>query len=457
MNQQFLQDLSSFGDFLKTEQDFGIVMGNHQNIDTVAASLSLYLSLKQAGKNVQIVSVKEPLVEVSNLVGVNKIERSFKGDTTKLVVALPYIKGEVEKVLFTEQENTINFHLTAAQGRTITPFELDQVKLNWEGGSPNNIIAIGVGSINEIDGIIDVENSKIVNIDNYSSNNRFGDTVLVDESMSSMSEIIAKVIKEQGLPFDTDIAQNILDGVLFATRNFTKSNTSPLAFEAASSAMYQGAQRKVEERQPSQTPANRSFQGGQRNESASTPASTLGGQRNDQSYPQSSRSSQFQERLNRDQGQNRGSRQQPQDNRSQRSSGSDFPAMHMQGRVSQNPTRGSDNRSVNNPARNIQSSAQGFQNRNVNDIRNKIIEESRPQAPFQSLSDSRDPQIFEEARANQPIEEVHFPEDTVSTPVSNQSLQGEQRGNQNFSTPSTEDVPDDWLMPKVFKSSKNNN
>src|SRR3989344_6100774 len=117
MNPQFQQDLTLFSDFLETEQEMGIVMGGHQTFDTVAAALSLFLSLSQAGKKIQIVSVKEPLVEFSNLVGVNKITKNFSGNTTKLVVSLPYVKGEVEKVLFTEAQNTINFHLTAASDR----------------------------------------------------------------------------------------------------------------------------------------------------------------------------------------------------------------------------------------------------------------------------------------------------------------------------------------------------
>ncbi len=246
MNPQFTQNLTQLSDFIIDSNEVGIVIGSHQTLDTVAAGLSLYLSLSQSGKNAQIVSIKEPLVEVSSLVGVDKIKKSFTGNTTKLVVALPYIKGEVEKVLFTEQADTINFHLTAAQGRTITPFDLNRVKLNWEGGAPKNIITVGVGNENELSDLIDVTNSRIVNIDNYQNNSKFGEIVLVDESFSSLSEIVGKILKDERLPYDADTAQNILDGVLFATRNFTKGNTSPAAFEAASNAMYQGAQRKVE-------------------------------------------------------------------------------------------------------------------------------------------------------------------------------------------------------------------
>jgi hypothetical protein len=40
---------------------------------------------------------------------------------------------------------------------------------------------------------------------------------------------------------------------------------------------------------------------------------------------------------------------------------------------------------------------------------------------------------------NQPVEDVRMPEES------------------SFGAQNNEDIPDDWLMPKVFKSSKNNN
>ncbi len=412
MNPTITQEINLFRDFLDQQDDFGIVIGAHQNFDTVACALSLFLSLSQAGKKVQIISKKAPIVEVSSLVGVDKIRENFQGATGKLIVSLPYIKGEVEKVLFTEAPNTINFHLTAATGRSITPFDVNDVKLNWEGGAPQAIIAIGAGSVDELAGVIDANSTKVVNIDNYQGNTRFGDVVLVDEGFSSLTEISGKIIKDLSLPMDVDIAQNIMDGVLNATRNFTKNNTSPLAFEAVSSAMYKGAQRKVEEQQ--QQP------------------------RREQGFSNPSRQpQQQQERFGRDQRQQ--GRPQP------RVSENDFPAMHMQQpRNPQNQGQVNENRRMNNPTRNVSSnpvrSNQQFgQNRNVSDVRNKISEEVKPQPQFQPQNeDIHEAEVVEDIQMNQPIDDVQMPEE-------------------NFTPQNPEEIPDDWLMPKVFKGSKNNN
>jgi nanoRNase/pAp phosphatase (c-di-AMP/oligoRNAs hydrolase) len=407
MNPSILQEITLFQEFLNEHQDIGIVIGSHQTLDTIAASLSLFLSLSQRDLKVQIVSKKEPTVEVSNLVGIDKIRSNFVGNTTKLVVSLPYIKGEVEKVLFTEQPNFINFHLTAAEGRNITSFNTNDVKLSWEGGAPKAIITVGVGNIDEISSFLDTQSAKIVNIDNYQGNSRFGDVVIVDEAFSSLSEIVGKIIKDSSMPFDQDIAQNILDGVLFATRNFTKNNTSPIAFEVASSAMYQGAQRRNEERGFNQ-PRNQGQRGqGQENRNLN---------RQRVSNFQVSRVSSPAPRV--------GTPASP------RVSDNDFPAMHMrQNNASQNQNENPRvlNNRGNESSQRQRSAPQNNDFNNVDDIRNRISEE-----------DARSQNNFSNQQQNEPQDQP-MPQ------------------NPSFDTQNNEDVPDDWLMPKVFKSSKNNN
>ena len=236
------QEIEILRNLLAQSNEVGIVVGTHQSIDTMGAALGLYLSLSQSRKNVQIVSKKDPIVEISNLVGIDKVSKQFKGDTRQLIVSLPYAQGEVGKVSFKEDGGRINFNLTAAEGRTITPFDTQDVRLIWSGASPSLVITIGVSKNDELIGI--VENAKIVNIDNYIGNARFGDVVLVDEAFSSLSEIIAKVIKELSLSLDIDSAQNLMDGLSFATRNFTKLDVSPLSFESAGQLMSAGAVRR---------------------------------------------------------------------------------------------------------------------------------------------------------------------------------------------------------------------
>lgn len=410
MNPQISQEIDFLQGLLQDNNEVGIIVGSHQTVDTMAAALALQLSLSQTGKQAQVVSLKDPIVELSNLVGIDKVKRVFAGNTTKLVVSLPYKKGEVEKVLFTEAPSTINFHLTAAPDKSITPFDLKDVRLNWEGGAPNFIIAVGIATIDELSQVVDTNTAKIVNIDNYPQNTRFGDVVLVDESFSSLSEIAGKIIKELNLPQDRDTAQNLLDGVLHATRNFTKPNTSPYAFETASTAMYQGAQRRDERR--------------------------------DNRGPR--------EQGPRDQGPRENQPQRPPQPR-QRVGDNDFPAMHMQNRPSQPPRRpqGPPPPPPARPHHNPMARPQPQQPQmSAQDIINKIRQESPVRQP--------EPQ-YEEGQFD-PMPQDTQPMDTNPMQYDNQPPYPPQPQNEPpVVDQNTEDVPDDWLMPKVFKSSKNQN
>lgn len=243
MNQSNLvQEILSIKSILQNNT-IGIVLGEKVSIDTAAAALGIYLSLKEAGKNPQIISKKDPIVEIANLVGINKIGKSFSGNSNKVVVSLPYNRGEIGKVSYKEENGRINFHLTATEGKSITAYEANDINLIWDGAMPSVIITFGVESLNQLSEFtgVDEKSTRIINIDN--SEESFGEISIIGNSFSSVSEIVVKIIKELNLPLNIDIAQNLLDGILYGTRNFTKSNTSSYAFESAGILMQYGAVR----------------------------------------------------------------------------------------------------------------------------------------------------------------------------------------------------------------------
>lgn len=226
---------------LTENNSFGIVASEHQSIDVLAAALSLHLILQDSGKSAQVISNKEPIVEHSFLVGIDQLKKSFGGTTKTLTVSFPYVDGEISKVSYNIEGDKLNVNLFAAdQG---IKFDEKDIKFIRQGSSPQVIFTIGVQNAQELEGLVDA-GAKIVNIDNSVSNNQFGEIPLVDASYSSLSEIAAKLAVDLGLQVEFDVAQNLLDGISFATNNFTSLKTSPLAFEMAGVLMQKGAIRK---------------------------------------------------------------------------------------------------------------------------------------------------------------------------------------------------------------------
>ena len=60
-----------------------------------------FLSLQAANKTVSILSAKQPLVEVSNLIGIDQVKANFESKSGDLIVSFPYQNDEIGKVSYT--------------------------------------------------------------------------------------------------------------------------------------------------------------------------------------------------------------------------------------------------------------------------------------------------------------------------------------------------------------------
>ena len=79
-----------------------------------------------------------------------------------------------------------------------------------------------------------VESAKIwINIDHHLSNPCYGDVVYVDPAAPATAEIVFRLIKSQGLPFNRDIAENLYAAISTDTGSFQYPQTSARTFEIA--------------------------------------------------------------------------------------------------------------------------------------------------------------------------------------------------------------------------------
>jgi hypothetical protein len=249
----FLRNRDSLNSLFSENSEIGIILPERHTMDVISAGLALYLSLKASGKDVQIVSKTTPLVEHSNLFGIDKISKSFDGKIRKLTIAVPYVEGEIEKVSYDKDETNkkllVNF-ISEEHGITFNESEVEYIR---KGTVPSLIITLGISGQNELSGFIDNKTGvKMVAISNNQLKDHNADVVYADTAFSSISEVVGKIMTMHGLVIDPDIAQNLLDGVVSATNNYTSDRTSSAAFEVTGVAMRAGAKRKKEMPRPQQ-------------------------------------------------------------------------------------------------------------------------------------------------------------------------------------------------------------
>lgn len=240
--------VQKISEIIDKNEAIDIVIGKNPHLDEMAAALSLYLSLQASGKKVSIASPTNPIVEISSLVGINKVQTSLSGKQgSDLVVSFPYKDKEIQKVSYTLEEGYLNIVVKAGPSG-LSFSDKDVVFKRGGGGQASGILfVVGTARLSDLGNLFDPEALKdttVVNIDNKQHNQGFGDIIFVSSKYSSVSEQVAYLLKQLNLQVDVDTAQNLLSGISQVTDNFQKPSTSMHAFEMAAFLMRKGAQRE---------------------------------------------------------------------------------------------------------------------------------------------------------------------------------------------------------------------
>lgn len=231
-------------ELIESNQTIGIVVPQNPSFDGMAAGLGLYLALKQMNKNVSIVCPTSPTVEISSLVGIDKVQKSFGGVGGDLVVSFPYKDGEIEKVSYNVDGGKLQIVIKA--GQQGLSFNQSDVAYQQGGAAPSLLFFIGIADMQSL-GFSKPAGVTVVNIDNSLQNTKYGDVIHVDNKFTSLSEEVADFLTllEPQIELDVDTSQNLLSGILAATNDFQMNKGSYLAFEMAGILMKKGAVRSA--------------------------------------------------------------------------------------------------------------------------------------------------------------------------------------------------------------------
>lgn len=244
MNQEDLVQLQTL---LGSGQNILILTGKNPTLDSLGASLALYLAFYRSGKAVTVACPQAPTVDLANLVGIDKVRNELGGQN--LVVSFPYTEGSIEKVSYNIEGDKFNLVIQPQAG--VQPLSPGAVKFSHGGVGADLIFILGVKDLADLGQIYEKEKDlynkiPLVAIDYHSENNLQGQVNFIDPHASSVSEIVGLILAKLGINLDPDIAHNLLVGLDFATQNFSLPSTSAGAFELAAACLKSGARRRTE-------------------------------------------------------------------------------------------------------------------------------------------------------------------------------------------------------------------
>ncbi|QQG47754.1 MAG: hypothetical protein HY044_01535 [Candidatus Woesebacteria bacterium] len=227
-----------------------ILLPTNPYFDQVAAGLSLYLSLKDKF-DVSIASPSPMLVEFNRLVSVDKIKTEL-GNKNLIIKFSNYDAENIDRVSF-DVEGKVAY-LKVIPKPSFAPPKKEQIEAQYSGVLADLAILIGGGSeihfpaINTKD-FLDV---KLVHVGIRELRlNEGREVISFARQASSISELVANLIKENELKLNEDISSNLLMGIEEGTRNFTGIDVTADTFLTFGQLMKAGGKRmqKVSERE----------------------------------------------------------------------------------------------------------------------------------------------------------------------------------------------------------------
>ena len=231
----------SFSSLIDSASSILILLPNKPYFDQVAAGLSLYLSIRDR-KSVSISCLSPMTVGFNRLIGVNKISSDL-GDKNLTVRFTGYDGNGIERVK-ADLEGT-EFILTVIPKPGLVSPTKDQVGFSYTGVSADLVVLVGGSDESHFPALSqkDFEGARIAHVGTRTLTSNRGIMSFAKHG-SSVSELVAGLIKENELPMDVDTATNLVIGIEDGSSNFSSNEVMPETFEIFAYLLRNGGQRQ---------------------------------------------------------------------------------------------------------------------------------------------------------------------------------------------------------------------
>lgn len=219
-----------------------IILPPDPNSDLVASGLSLFLTLKNAGKSVQIGSSNPLKVDNSHLYGIDQVKTSVGNQN--LLITIDFKEEQLNKVDYDFDQNG-KFILMIQPKAGIPAPDSSSVSFNYSGANADIVFVLGINSFEELGEIYAseksfIDNAKVISINNSVKPNTVGSLQFNSAKTLCLAELVTGLLKSWGLTPTEDAATNLLTQISSTSNNFSSPKVTPSTFELIAFLMRSG-------------------------------------------------------------------------------------------------------------------------------------------------------------------------------------------------------------------------
>lgn len=238
-------DISPFSQTIeKLSKSSNVLIATTQQAggDDLAAALALRAFLSKLEKEAQVLSSGSVNEKFSFLPGFAEIKPDLNV-TKSFVIDVSTKQTTIEELTYKKEVDKLSIYIKPKQGQ----FSQEDISLRTSNFPFDAIVCVGIPSLESLGEFYNRNpdlffETPIINIDRSPANENFGQINLVLLAATSNSEIIFDLINSfESSLFDSEIATNLLTGIIAETNSFQHIRTTPAAFLKASQLVSIGA------------------------------------------------------------------------------------------------------------------------------------------------------------------------------------------------------------------------
>lgn len=232
---------NSFKSILDKSKSSLILIPTTPFFDQVAAALSLYLSLKNHYK-VNVISHEPMTVEYNRLIGVNKVEQKL-GNKHLVISFDNYQANDIDRVSY-DIENS-RFKLTVIPKEGVHPPKNEHINFDYAGINADTLILVGGAHEGHFPHLSKeaFKDTQILHIGVRNLDLKDQKLISFARQASSVSEIVAGIIRESQFRIDPDISTNLIMGLEHNTENLSSGEESADTFDIMAYLLRTGGKR----------------------------------------------------------------------------------------------------------------------------------------------------------------------------------------------------------------------